>query len=145
MLPGLQMCIRDRYVSFDDPHLSAGTVLKGQYPSGVIDWPADQWRINVPEGAFGTFNLAFADPNATTAEFRFYWPRTFVGVDVYNGGASDAIVTFRSPGTREVSFTVKPGELQRLRTGWRVVSSSVIVELKNGGGVRFDNLAYIEE
>jgi len=134
-----------QYVSFDDPHLSAGTVLKGQYPSGVIDWPADQWRINVPEGAFGTFNLAFADPNATTAEFRFYWPRTFVGVDVYNGGASDAIVTFRSPGTREVSFTVKPGELQRLRTGWRVVSSSVIVELKNGGGVRFDNLAYIEE
>jgi hypothetical protein len=35
--------------------------------------------------------------------------------------------------------------LQRLRTGWRDVSSSVIFELKNGEGLRFDNLAYVQE
>jgi hypothetical protein len=131
-----------QYVSFDDPHLLAGTVLKGQYPSGVIDWGAGQWRINVPEGAFGTFNLAFVDPKATTADFRFYWPRIFAGVDVYNGGASDATITFHSPETRKIWFTVKPGQLRRLRTGWRDVSSSVLFELKNGEGIRFDNLAY---
>lgn len=134
-----------QYVSFDDPHLPVGTALKGQYPSGVIDWGAGQWRISVPEGAFGTFNLALADSNATTGEFRFYWPRILVGVDVYNGGASDTTVTIRSPETREISFTVKPGQLQRLRTGWRDVSSLVIFELKNGAGLRFDNLAYLRE
>jgi len=37
------------------------------------------------------------------------------------------------------------GQLQRLRTGWRDVSSSVIFELKNGEGLRFDNLAYVQE
>jgi hypothetical protein len=134
-----------RYVSFDDPHLPAGTALKGQYPSGVIDWDPDQWRIHVPEGGFGTFNLALVDSKATTAEFRFYWPRIFVGVDVYNGGASEATVTIRSPEIPEVSFTVKPGQLQRLRTGWGNASSSVIFELTNGEGLRFDNLAYAPE
>jgi hypothetical protein len=133
------------YVSFDDPHLPADTVLKGQYPTGVIDWGADIWRINVPEGAFGTFNLALVDSKTSSAEFRFCWPRIFAGVDVFNGGKSDATVTIRSPKIREVSFTVKPGELQRLRTGWRDVSSSIIFELKDGAGVRFDNLAYVQE
>jgi hypothetical protein len=134
-----------QYISFDDPHLAAGTVLTGQYPAGVIDWGNEQWRINVPEGAFGTFNLALAHTKATTAEFRFYWPRIFVGVDVYNGGAWDAMVTIHSPETKEISFIIKPGQLQRVRTGWREVSSSVILELKNGEGLRFDNLAYAHE
>jgi hypothetical protein len=133
------------YVSFDDPHAPAGTVLKDQYPSGVIDWGTGQWRINTPEGAFGTFNLVIVDPKATTAEFRFFWPRIFVGVDVYNGGATDATVTFHSPETSEVSITVKSGQLRRLRTGWREVSSRIVVELKNGGRLRFDNLAYVQQ
>ena len=134
-----------QYITFDDPHLAAGTVLDGQYPAGVIDWGPEQWRINVPEGRFGTFNLALTDAAAKTAEFRFYWPRIFVGLDVYNGGASDATLTIRSPETREMSFTIKPGQLQRLRTGWRDPSSAVAFELKNGEGLRFDNLAYLQE
>jgi hypothetical protein len=134
-----------QYVSFDDPHLPAGTVLKGQYPSGVIDWGAGLWRINAPEGGFGTFNLALVDPRATTAEFRFYWPRIFAGVDVYNGAASDATVTIHSAENSEISFTLRAGQVQRLRTRWRGVSSNVIFELKNGQGLRFDNLTYIQE
>jgi hypothetical protein len=133
------------YVTFDDPHVPAGTLLKGEYPSGVIDWGSDTWRINVPEGAFGTFNLALADPKATTAEFHFYWPRVFVGVDVYNGGASEATVTFHAPEIRELSFTIKPGQVQRIRTGWRDAASSVVFEVKNGEHLRFDNLAYLHE
>jgi hypothetical protein len=134
-----------RYISFDDPHLAARTVLTGQYPADVIDWGDGAWRINAPEGAFGTFNLSLVDSKATTAEFRFCWPRIFAGVDVYNAGASDATITIRSPKLREVSFTVKPGQLQRLRTEWQDVSSSVIFDLKNGEGLRFDNLAYVQE
>jgi len=141
------------YVTFDDPHLAAGTRLNGQYPAGVIDWGPDwgpdeglaQWRINVPEGRFGTFNLALSDPRAATAQFSFYWPRIFVGVDVYNGGASDATITIHSPEIRETSFKIKPGELRRLRTGWGDASSSVIFDFKNGEGLRFDNLAYRPE
>jgi hypothetical protein len=134
-----------QYVTFDDPHLPAGTLLNGQYPSGVIDWGAAQWRINVPEGTFGTFNLALADDKAKTAEFRFYWPRIFAGVDVYNGGPSEATVTIRSPEIRETSFIIKPGRMQRLRTGWRDASTIVAFELRNGEGLRFDNVAYLHE
>lgn len=134
-----------RYVSFDDPHLPAGTVLQGQYPTGVIDWGAGVWRISVPEGAFGTFNLSLVDPKAATAEFSFCWPRIFAGVDVYNGGKSDATVTIRSAKMREISFTLKPGQLRRVRTEWQDVSSSIIFAMKDGEGLRFDNLAYVEE
>ena len=111
----------------------------------MIDWGTDAWRINVPEGGFGTFNLALTDAKAKTANFRFYWPRIFVGVDVYNAGPSDATVTIHSPEIREITFTIRPGQLQRLRTGWRDASSKVIFEFKNGDGLRFDNLAYLHE
>ena len=133
------------YVTFDDPHLPAGTMLKGQYPSGVIDWGTDEWRINVPQAGFGTFNLALADSKATSAQFQFYWPRIFVGMDAVNDGTSEATITARSPEQREISFTLKPGQLRRLRTEWRDPSSRVIFEFKNGEGVRFDNLAYLPE
>jgi len=133
------------YVTFDDPHLMAGTVLRGQYPTGVIDWGTDQWRINVPEGKFGTFNLVGAEPNTASLEFAFYASRVFVGIDVYNAGKSDAYVTIHAPDIREESFTVKSGELRRLRTGWTEPTSKVIFVLKNGAGLRFDNLAYLHD
>lgn len=132
------------FVTFDDPHLPAGTVLK-QYPSPAIEWDGDAWKMGVPNGAFGTFNLTLADPKAQTAQFRFYSPRVFAGVDVYNGGTAGATITIRSPEVREISFTVKPGQLQRLRTEWRDASSRVVFEFKNGDGLRFDNLAYRRE
>jgi len=129
-------------VTFDDPHRAAGTALEGQYPAGVIDWGNGAWSIHVPDGAFGTFNAALTDPKAATAEFTFAWPRVFVGVDVYNGGTVDATVTVHAPNFREESFTVKPGEVKRLRTGWGDASSAVEFDFKNGEGLRFDNLAY---
>ena len=60
------------YITFDDPHLPAGTPLVGQYPSGVIDWGKGEWQIGTPYGKFGTFTLALADPKAPHAEFHFY-------------------------------------------------------------------------
>ncbi len=132
-------------ITFDDPHLAAGTFLEGQYPSGVIDWAPGEWRIGVPRGGFGTFNLVLVDPKASTAEFRFYWPRIFVGVDVYNDSATDATVTMRSAEMREVTFNLKAGELRRLRTGWQDPSSSVRFDFANGAGLEFDNLAYRQD
>jgi hypothetical protein len=98
--------------------------------------------MHVPQGKFGTFNLALTDPSGHTAEFRFYSPRYFVGLDVYNGGSQDAAVTIRCPEMREVTFTIKPGELRRLRTNWPDRSSKVFFEFQNGEGLIFDNLAY---
>ena len=66
-------------------------------------------------------------------------------MDVYNGGTVDATVTVHSAESREISFTIKPGQTRRLRTEWRDASAKVIFELKNGEGLRFDNLAYRRE
>jgi hypothetical protein len=132
-----------RYVSFDDPHLLAGTLLLGQYPSGVIDWGKGDWQIGTPFGKFGTFTLALADPKTQHADFSFYTPRIFVGIDVYNDGDNDATLTIRSPEISEMSFTVKPKELRRVRTGWRDLSSRVSFDITNGQALRFDNLAYL--
>jgi hypothetical protein len=130
------------FVTFDDPHLPAGTPLLGQYPSGVIEWSRGEWQIGTPFGKFGTFTLVPSDPNAKHAEFHFYAPRIFEGVDVYNDADSDATLTIRSSETHEVSYTIKPKELLRLRTGWRDPSSKVILDFTNGRELRFDNLAY---
>ena len=130
------------YVTFDDPHLVAGTELGGLYASGVIDWPQHEWKIGTPGGKFGTFNLVPADPKAERLAFSFPAPRGFVGIDAYNGGSSEATVTIRSGQASPVVTTLRSGELRRIRTGWQEASSQVVIELKDGDGVRFDNLAY---
>jgi hypothetical protein len=131
------------YITFDDPHLLAGTPLVGQYPSGVIDWGKGDWEIGTPHGKFATFTLALVNPKARHADFRFHVPLIFSGIDVYNDGDTDATLVVRSPEIREISFTIKSKELRRLRTGWRDTSSSVTFEIANGEALRFDNLAYI--
>ncbi len=133
------------YVTFDDPHLAAGTSLTGPYPSGVIDWGQGEWQIGTPYGKFGTFTLALSDPKAQQAEFKFYAHHVFAGIDVFNEGPDDATLTISSPEIREISFIVKPGELRRLDTGWHDPSSKVVFQVKNGQGLRFDNLAYSKE
>lgn len=131
-----------RVITFDDPHLRAGTVIQRDYPAGAIEWGREQWRMHVPQGKFGTFNLALADPREHAADFSFYAPRVFVGVDVYNAGDADATLTMRSPQMRKATFTIKPGELRRLRTNWPDPSTKVTFEFENGEGLIFDNLAY---
>lgn len=133
------------YITFDDPHLAAGTPLVGQYPTGVVDWGDGGWQIGTPLGKFGTFTLALSDPGVAEAGFSFYAPHIFAGIDVYNDSDRDATVTVRSPETREQSFTIKPKELRRLRTGWRDPSTSVGFAFTNGQGLRFDNLAYLHQ
>jgi hypothetical protein len=131
------------FVTFDDPHLAAGTIVSGEYPAGLLEWPSGEWQIAVPHGKFGTFNLALADSRTGSAEFRFHTRAIFAGIDIYNGGKAEASVKIRGQGAGEMSFQVKPAELRRIRTRWRQPSSSVLLDLKNGAGLRFDNLAYI--
>jgi hypothetical protein len=130
-------------VTFDDPHIAAGTTLTGTYPGGVIDWGPGAWQIGAPSGKFGTFTLALSSPAPERTAFRFVDPVVFVGMDAYNGGESDATITVSSPETREATFVLKPGELRRIRTGWRDPSSRVDFAIPNGEAIRFDNLAYL--
>jgi hypothetical protein len=131
------------YVTFDQPHLAAGTQLAGQYPTGVVDWGNAGWKIAVPSGKFGTFTLAVADPEAKAADFNFPVPYIFVGIDAYNDESHDATISIRSPENREESFTVKAKQVLRIRSGWNDPSSRVSFSIISGQGLRFDNLAYL--
>jgi len=117
----------------------------GQYPSGVIDWPQHEWKIGTPGGKFGTFNLIADDVDAGKLEFSFPSPRVFAGVDVYNGGASEADISIQTAGAPDVAINLKPGELRRVRTGWSEACSQVTFTLQHGDGLRFDNLAYLHD
>jgi hypothetical protein len=133
-----------RYISFDNPHLPAQSALDFQYPSGLIDWGKDVWAIHAPAGKFGTFNLSLKDPKQAHASFSFPVPTVFAGIDAYNGGDEVATIRLRSPQLREQSYTLQPGQLLRIRTGWQDPSSSIQWDFENGDGLLFDNLAYLK-
>jgi hypothetical protein len=127
-------------VDFDNPHLAGGTVLRGQYPSGVIDWGEGAWKVTVPESRMSTFNIAPAGEEVSRATFEFAYPRVFLGIDVYSPNPSS--LTIRCPEIREVIYSLKADTLTRIRTGWLDRCSAVTFEAYNLNRMRFDNLAY---
>lgn len=129
-------------VDFDNPHVGANVTLRGQYPSGVIDWGNGDWKVCTPGGRMSTFSLCAADPRTPRAAFRFAFERTLLGLDIYNTSDHEVTVTLRAPEMREVTFRVKPDELQRFKTGWKNRASQISVESEDIGALRFDNLAY---
>ena len=131
-------------VTFDDPHLAAGTVLNGGYPTARIDWGSAVWKISPPAGKFGTFHLAVVDAAARSAELRFPSPRIFIGIDAYNDGPSEQTITIRGPEQQASTVTLHAGELRRIRAGWTQPSSLVEFEFQNARALHFDNLAYAQ-
>ena len=129
-----------QYVTFDDPHQAAGTSLKGEYPTGVIRWPSDSWTIHVPDGKFGTFNVTAGE---RPASIELLGPRIFAGIDVYNAGATEARLTVSCRKGQELTTTVPPHGLERLRTGWQTPCSEVHFATAAGSELLFDNLAYL--
>jgi hypothetical protein len=89
-----------------------------------------------------TFSLGTAETNVREAHFRFFYPRVLMRLDVYNPLTQEVKLTLRAPEMREVTFTLKPGQLQRLRTSWMNRVSAVFLESENLPALRFDNLAY---
>jgi hypothetical protein len=129
-------------VDFDNPHVGARVPLRGQYPAGEIDWGEKDWMVYPPHTLMSTFSLGTASPEATSAEWRFLTPRSLIKLDVYNPTDKEVVLTLRAPEMREVVFHLKPGALQRIRTGWKVRASKVSLESSDLGSLRFDNLAY---
>jgi hypothetical protein len=129
-------------VDFDNPHRGTDAPLKSDYPSGVIDWPEDEWKVCAPAGRMSTFSLCVADPKIAVAHFRFVTPRILLRLDVYNPTRREVTLTLRAPEMREVTFHLKPDQLQRMRTGWLDRASMITVESDDLYDLRFDNLAY---
>ena len=65
-----------------------------------------------------------------------------MGFDVYNPLEQEVTLTLRAPDVREVTFTLNPGQLQRIKTGWMNRASAVSMEAEVLSALRFDNLAY---
>jgi hypothetical protein len=129
-----------RLVTFDNPHQGAGTILKGEYPAGVITWTGDSWSIQTPSGKFGTFNLA---SQRETAAFRLERSQVFAGIDVYNPQATEARLHVGCSQDQELTVSISAGEIKRLRTGWRFACPQVTFGISPGAKLRFDNLAYL--
>ncbi len=129
-------------IGFDNPHLGAHVTMRGEYPSGGVNWGDGTWRTVTPGGRLTTFGIGTADANATSAAFRFSYPRVFVRFDVYNPTAYPIKLTVHAPETQDITFEVKPGALQRFKTGWRNRVSEVTLKSGGLGLLRFDNLGY---
>ncbi|MGA8100964.1 MAG: hypothetical protein WB869_02345 [Candidatus Acidiferrales bacterium] len=129
-------------VDFDNPHVGANVPLQGQYPSGVIDWGTDAWKVCPPAGRMSTFSLCSTDAHSTKEQFRFFYPRIFMRLDVYNPLDHDVTLKIRAPETEERTFKLKAGQLQRIGTGWMDRASEVTMECDALAALRFDNLAY---
>jgi hypothetical protein len=108
----------------------------------VIDWGKGEWKVCPPGGRMSTFSLCAAGDSAKKAQFRFIYPRTLMRLDVYNPLGQEVVLTIRAPEMREVTFTLKPGALQRIRTGWMNRATAVSLESNFLSALQFDNLAY---
>lgn len=130
------------FITFDDPHLAAGTALEGSYPSGVMQWTSGEWKIGIPDGKFGTFNLV---PAGSSSEIHlgFTSPRILAGIDANNAGSSPATIMLHADGLPDVVTTLEPNQLRRIRTGWASPVTRITVEIQNGTDLKFDNVAYI--
>ncbi|MGA8299389.1 MAG: hypothetical protein WB817_07880 [Terriglobales bacterium] len=128
------------FLTFDDPHLPAGTILRGEYPKGIVHWEGDSWSIHVPSGKFGTFNLAASTP---TAAFRLLQGRVFAGIDIYNAGAAPASLRILCSQDQEIAVSIDAGAIPRLRTDWRRPCSKLTFAFSTGTQLQFDNLAYL--
>jgi hypothetical protein len=129
-------------VDFDNPHVGANVKLRGEYPSGVIDWGEEEWKVCPPAGRMSTFSLGAIETNATKGQFRFFYPRILMQLDVYNPLPQDVKLTLRAPEMREVTFSLKAGQLQRIKTGWMNRASVIYLESEALSALRFDNLGY---
>jgi hypothetical protein len=145
VITGVQALPPPAYITFDSPHRLAGTVLHGEYPTGVLDWGDGQWKIATPGGKFGTFNLALADAKSRRASFAFLKPHIFSGVDIYNGGTETADITIQATDVPDVEVTLAPNELRRVRTGWASPATRIAMLVRSGDGLQFDNLAYVPD
>ena len=129
-------------LTFDNPHLVAGTALPGEYPTALIQWQAGAWQISAPGGPFGTFHLTMMGAGQSAA-FHFVAPSVLAGIDAYNPGAEAATLRLRCAGEPDFKVTLPARRLQRLITAWHKPCSDVSAAFDGPGPLHLDNLSYV--
>jgi hypothetical protein len=134
-------------VDLENSRVPAGTILRGSFPAGVIDWGMGMWRIGAPIGRLSKFNLGVADAKADRATFSFVSPRVLAGMTVFNDSPADRTLKIDSPPNVPVTVTVAAGQLQRVLTRWNADTSRISLEAMNGttlDGWKFNDIRYSE-
>jgi hypothetical protein len=115
-------------------------VLNGQYPSGVINWGSNAWRVGGPWGKFTTNSVSFNGDGPTSASFTFVNPRQLVSLDAYNGAASASTITLSCAGQPTVTLSVAANQLLTIPTNWAANCTTVTIGSTNGWWTNFDTL-----
>jgi hypothetical protein len=126
-------------VTFDD-RSGQDQALDGQYPSGVIDWGANQWWHSGPFGQFTTKSVSFNVAGITSRSFTVVMARRLVSIQAYNGGSASTTITLSCPGQPPKQATLAAGQAATIETGWIGTCTSVTVSSSNGWDTNFDNL-----
>jgi hypothetical protein len=126
-------------VTFDDL-THPNRALKGEYPTGVIDWGVNRWYLSVPRGANTTNSVRFNGPGYTNDSITFVTPKRLVRLTVFNGGSVSSTVSAACDGQSKVQITVTPNQQTTLVTSWSGTCTTVSIGSSNGWDTTFDNL-----
>src|SRR5262249_61957262 len=104
--------------------------------------PAHRGKSAFPAPKSAPSNLVLTHQEPQPAESRSAAPPIFLAFDVPNGGPAEAGITILADTGYESKFTIKPGELRRIRTALPGPVTRVRFQFQNAQHLRFDNLAY---
>jgi YVTN family beta-propeller protein len=126
-------------VTFDDL-THPNRALKGQYPTGVIDWGTNRWYLSVPRGVNATNSVRFNGPGYTSKSITLVTPRRLVGLTAFNGGSVKSVVSAVCSGEAQAQIEVIPNQQAALVTNWNGTCTTVSIGSSNGWDTTFDNL-----
>jgi hypothetical protein len=114
--------------------------LKGEYPTGVIDWGTNRWYLSVPRGANATNSVRFNGPSYTSKSITFVTPGRLEQLTAFNGGSAPSTVSATCDGQQKVQITVARNQQATLVTNWTRTCTTVDIGSSNGWNTSFDNL-----
>jgi hypothetical protein len=126
-----------RRVTFDD--ISTGP-LAGRYPSSLIDWGSNQWRVWPRTGRLDTDSLKFDSSGMTSASFGFVSPKRLTSLRAYNQGTVTGTLTLSCSGQPTRRYVLAADQLVTLDLGWTGACSTVEITSSVGWLMKFDDL-----
>ena len=121
---------------------SPNRVFSGQYPSGKLSWPTNQWFLSSPWGAFITNSMSTISTR-TSSSFSVLTNNILSGLDLYNGGKGSSTITLSCAGNPNKVVAINPQQLlTNVATGWTVRCATITFKSSNGWDTNFDNLRF---
>jgi hypothetical protein len=114
--------------------------LKGQYPSGLIDWGSGDWWLSGPYAQISNNSVSFNGAGPTSASFSVLKDARLVQLDADNGGKLPSTITVACDGQPTVQLDLQPGEMKTIQTNWAAACGRVTLGSSNGWDTNFDSL-----